>query len=678
MAIAIIRHGVPSDHKTKLSPLQTELLNCTEKVRIASAPTGAGKSYAFQRAMIDNDERILFIVPTRRLAQNLKFSLINALKEAGWDQKKAKNKVTVWSSDTKEKLKEAGIIGKDKISITSFRIREIYELDETRTGGEMIFATPEVVSGILLRGKYLNFGQSDAGIIDLLTQFDHIVFDEFHTIEPRGFGMAAVLSKLAAELQNRCRAKISFLSATALDIKPTLLAMEVPEAQIKELREEVIDECDSSDRTIHGDVQLLFEKRDSLAELIATYADEIKTESQQNHLVVVIYNKLSDLQRQSTALAATLEHIGVSRKKRLLINSIDDSRQGDEAEFETDFTVGRYKNPNDFRVLIATSSVELGVTFNTRLLFMEPGFEPFNFLQRYGRAARGDVDGKVIVRWDDWLHGKMPWLRRLIKWAEKNAGKNLSINDLSKQLRRTVVEFFEEQPDFEKQLNSEEQPNNDAFVHLPNRAKYTAGLYWHLLQNQKSNNKYIKQRLFAHCPPQARTVAGLLKEVRKMENNPNFGEAAKKWCVRFENEAKILRNIERRIKIVEGSGNTLLVGENFLQREAPHILDTGLLSVDEDGNLEIHIGGYFCLDDKSRYVPKQKRVFFPYKSDGITLEDNYQLVDEWCNRLTEPMEKYLWKGYEKSIRAAEKLVRFTGLVVSEYDDPEMDAPIGVL
>ena len=666
MALTIIRHGVPSDPKTKLSSLQTELLDCPEKVRIASAPTGAGKSYAFQRAMIDNDERILFIVPTRRLAQNLKFSLINTLKnEAGWDQQKAKNKVTIWSSDTKERLKEAGIIGKDKISITSFRIREIYELDETQAGGEMIFATPEVVSGILLRGKYLNFGQADTGIIDLLTQFDHIVFDEFHTIEPRGFGMAAVLSKLAAELQKRCRAKISFLSATALDIKPTLLAMEVPEAQIKRLNEEVIDKCDSSARTIHGDVQLLFEKRDSLAELIATHADEIKTEIQKDHLVVVIYNKLSDLQRQCSALAATLEHIGVSYKKRLLINSIDDSRQGDEAGFSTDFTVGREKNPNDFKVLIATSSVELGVTFNTRLLFMEPGFEPFNFLQRYGRAARGDVDGKVIVRWDDELSGKMPWLRRLIKWAEKNAGKNLSINDLSKKLRRTVAEFFEEQSD-------------NVFGHLPNRAKYTAGLYWHLLQNQKSNNKYIKQRLFEHSPPQARTVAGLLKEVRQMENDQKIGESAKKWCDRFENEAKILRNIERRIKIVEGNGNTLLVGETFLQREAAHILDTALLSVDEDGHLEIHIGGYFCLDDKSRYVPKQKRVFFPHKSQGITLADDYQLVDEWCKCLTNPMEKYMYKGYEESIQAAKTLVCLTGLVVSEYDDPEMDAPSGVL
>ena len=70
MAVTIARHCVGSDPETGLSPLQQDLLTRPEKVRIADAPTGAGKSYAFQRAMIAG-ERVLFIVPTRRLAQNL-------------------------------------------------------------------------------------------------------------------------------------------------------------------------------------------------------------------------------------------------------------------------------------------------------------------------------------------------------------------------------------------------------------------------------------------------------------------------------------------------------------------------------------------------------------------------------------------------------------------------------
>ncbi|EDN66700.1 hypothetical protein BGP_4726 [Beggiatoa sp. PS] len=74
----------------------------------------------------------------------------------------------------------------------------------------------------------------------------------------------------------------------------------------------------------------------------------------------MIYNKLADLQRQSTEIATLLDKLGISKNKRLLINSIDDSRQSRQrnAEFAVDFTVGSNKNPNDFKILIATSSVK--------------------------------------------------------------------------------------------------------------------------------------------------------------------------------------------------------------------------------------------------------------------------------------------------------------------------------
>ena len=58
--ITIRRHAVHTlDHG--LSPLQYELLTDPTKIRIADAPTGAGKSYAFQRALLEK-QRILFIV----------------------------------------------------------------------------------------------------------------------------------------------------------------------------------------------------------------------------------------------------------------------------------------------------------------------------------------------------------------------------------------------------------------------------------------------------------------------------------------------------------------------------------------------------------------------------------------------------------------------------------------
>lgn len=51
--------------------MQECLLRSAKPVRLVSAPTGAGKSFAFMRAVIDEDAQVLFIAPTKRLLQNL-------------------------------------------------------------------------------------------------------------------------------------------------------------------------------------------------------------------------------------------------------------------------------------------------------------------------------------------------------------------------------------------------------------------------------------------------------------------------------------------------------------------------------------------------------------------------------------------------------------------------------
>jgi replicative superfamily II helicase len=62
------RHGVAIG-PDGLSRMQSALLHTTAPLSLASAPTGAGKSYVYRRA-VERGERVLFVVPTRRLAQN--------------------------------------------------------------------------------------------------------------------------------------------------------------------------------------------------------------------------------------------------------------------------------------------------------------------------------------------------------------------------------------------------------------------------------------------------------------------------------------------------------------------------------------------------------------------------------------------------------------------------------
>ena len=82
MKLTIKKHSV-ARLDSGLSPLQQNLLEHPAPIRLADAPTGAGKTYAFQQGLLHKSQRILFIVPTRRLAQNIAGGLVNDFMKAG-------------------------------------------------------------------------------------------------------------------------------------------------------------------------------------------------------------------------------------------------------------------------------------------------------------------------------------------------------------------------------------------------------------------------------------------------------------------------------------------------------------------------------------------------------------------------------------------------------------------
>jgi len=669
MAITIAAHCVESVTDDGLSWLQNQLLTCEKPIRIADAPTGAGKSFAFQKGLITQEHRVLFIVPTKRLAQNLVRSLLDELVKpvseggAGWDDVKTQNKVALWSSDGTQKLKAEGIT---KIGV--HRIRELFKLDETRKGGEMIIAVPESVNYILLRDvKFRSNGQTDVGIFHFLNAFDHIVFDEFHTIQARGFGLAAVFAKLAAALWQdgkKVRAKISFLSATPINIKPVLNQLEIDNNLIEELSEKV----GTTGRFIHGDVQLHFANIASLPELMNLHINGMQKQAAKGRQTVVIYNKLEDLQRQINDLEQAVEAAGIQPEDCLLINSIDDSKA--DMKKTGRFTVGRNQNPLDFKILITTSSVEMGVTFKADLLLMEPGFEAMNFLQRYGRVARGEKAGKpyngqVIMRFDEVLADKKPWLRKLWAWYIENEGKRLQINDLTTVLCQSIAKRFKEGT----------QNQDKYYARLSNRAVYTAGLYWHVITNHFSSNRYRQKHLKRYRPKVADVISGKLHEVKKMAKSTLFKEAIESWCQRFEQETTTLRDIEPRIRIIDGEGQCFTVPQHLLQRTT-NIVDRFPITYGKDDIQEIRIAGklgdYFL--DKNRYIPKKRSFYLPNTMIPVELKDDYQIVNRWCTALENQRKNSLaWEkdvGFPQSMQAAMQLVQSTGLVIGDETELE--------
>jgi len=648
-----------------LSPLQKALLTNPAKIRIAHAPTGAGKSYAFQRILQAETEkkRILFIVPTRRLAQNLERGLIEDLKKEKKDEQAIKDCLRVWTSDETQRLK------KEKRNAHIERLQEIDLLDGTREQSEIIISVPETVSQLILRGNHLR-DLNDKSILDFIYNFDHIVFDEFHTIDERGFGLAGTFAKLISMQTHNNHAQLSFLSATPLDLTNVLKNLGI-EKDFVVLKDNIGDQG----RVIHGDVCLELNESPSMVETLRVHMDEVVSEINNNRQVVIIYNRLGDLQRHIVEELETLfTEYDIDLERCLLINSLDDSRK--EKNEKGAFTVGRGQDPTKFNVLIATSSVEMGVTFKANLLFMESGFEPMNFLQRYGRAARGDHQGHVVVSWNQEDSQRLFWFQQLLKWVESKEGQCCDITELTQQLSQGLAEEFDPP-------NLKENLEENVFGALGDRAIYTTGLYWYALVHSKLLSKDNKDKLIAAAPESFKTITGCLGKLYHFQQERKFrrvADACKKWCELFVQQAHILRDIEPSIT-VKTNGELIQVSRSWIERETS-IFEQGHIYCDEKGQLIVEVpnalGHYFR--DERQHVTKRKTVYFPHINHTEVLEDTgvISLTRQWQSCLhNRQYDKYNAR-YHDAIKGAEFLVLKTGIIPSEYEENvEMDTVSGI-
>lgn len=668
MELTVKRHCV-AVLANGLSPLQQQLLAEPKRVRIVDAPTGAGKTYAFIKALLQG-KRILFIVPTRRLAQNIAATVISDLIKEGWSSSLAEQKLAVWSSDQTAILREQGVE-----HIRGLRVRQMQQLSPRLQGeSEMIVAVPEVVSQLLLRGDLerpktgLDKGQAGFSVLDVLEYFDHLVFDEFHTIEARGFGLASLFAKLASvttELNTLGygNAKVSLLSATPLNIKPTLIALGVPDAEIAELKEVLTESA--NDRALHGDVRLVLQDSSSMPALVEQHLARLQQEVAQGQQVVLIYNALADLRRDLPNLIQQFKSLGIPAKQVLVINSIDDSAGNHQSR--AGYKTGRQQDPDQFSILIATASVEMGVTFRAaNVMLMESGFAPMNFLQRYGRAARRGADGLVVVRLDTSLLERYPWLRCLRDWVSAKQNKLVSIIELSEILSSEAQQQFQSEP-----------VSTDAlyFGTLPQQAVYTSGLYWQLLLRHPSSSKHRKTHLLQHQPDSSKWAYSKLRQLEPILQDSLYAKAAQQWQTLLFMQAMQLRNIGKRVLVIEGDGRRLQIDRVWLERETD-IARTIPLQIDAQNNdyfqLHSELDDYL-LENKNR-ASRRLNVYFPHTKRAKELECNSALWSEWRKHLHDQRDMYTeaaWDDYPEAMKAAEQLVALTGLI--PCSDTELSA-----
>lgn len=656
--ITVKRHAVPKG-EGGLSHFQRNLLSVESRLRIGAAPTGSGKSYVFLQAVLMG-KRILFIVPTRRLANNLVASLLEDMRNAGWSQAQIVSKVALWTSDGKLAAKVSGVT-----NVTQQRLDQIGGLSP-RPGGEIVVATPESVAWLIMDSRrFASRGYADRSILNVIADFDHLVFDEMHTIEPRGLSLSLVMAWLCIHFP-AWDTKLSYLSATPIDLRLPLRRFGIAPEHLTVLNEQIEDlnpsaPVNDDQRVIHGDVSIEFHEGAVLSELVYQQRESVLNEVKAGRQIVLIYDRLFDgLSRDIQSLERNLIEMGLNPHKVLLISSADDSQQGN-TDAHSNFRAGSQYEPEQFDFLVATSSIEIGVTFNCRLLFMDPGHDEASFQQRFGRVSRGDYPGQVHIAWRSTDVGRHLWIRSLIKFARRNHSERLSISELTTVLTQRQTHRFAS-PSEATGMFAE---NIAWYDQMPGRAAAIAGLVWHYLKQHHGLKGARARLLYPHTPPIAEQMAAMLRPLEELAQVPDYADTAQAWIEAFKEEVLTLRTIGRLIRVISPDGVSWQIPwrsveryTDLLARYRPEQLESGewQLRIEEEHFRQAQ------LEEANRIQPRRV-LLLPHDGRHFPVPPNQQpyrylvkVLHGICSAGTQPVV------VEQALKALIELTRQTQLV----------------
>ena len=363
-------HGVTnSTESPELSYAQHRLLNEPKPIRLCSSPTGAGKTYAFIKAA-QNGHSVFFVVPTQALADDIQQA-----------NQKHSVKSVIWDGRQTQQAIDEG-----KLSWAERKA----DFTQIQKKGGMIIATLESLANLTVgKPKYQHI---HLDIYDLLWRFQHLVFDEAHTLNTRAFGLLHLwITLIAYRHQLKVGApKLTLLSATHSDLLKKLLQEDYLPAEFMISFDEEISE--KPDRHIHGDVQIHVHDDTSILALTRQYAADLLREQGK---LLLIYDSLKQITQDESELAQLFcDNFGLQPNEVIMINGQD--KHLPRSAGSSGFDAGRYPEKRH-RIIIGTSAVEMGVNFAINAAIMEPGLDAAALLQRIGRVARNEQTGFIHI-----------------------------------------------------------------------------------------------------------------------------------------------------------------------------------------------------------------------------------------------------------------------------------------
>jgi len=336
---------------------------------IITAPTGTGKSYAFPFPILNSKKqggfgglrkgkRGLIVLPTNALIDELHENF----------------------SVTYKNLKTGKITGKYLNVLKKKGFDRWMEIINISKQNDLIITNPDIINYAMHGGYHKNYwgktGRKE--FYNFLQVFDYIVFDEYHLYDESQIANILTLTFMRnIFIQENNKIKYLFVSAT-------------PEAGLKEILqdfnfeyEEIIEEIieeKSNARIIHGKLDVEIHQAREFTLLIENKFNEIEEEIKAGKKVLIIFDKIADLFNFSKSIAKRFPN-------NKIVKSTGYSSQNENQNDEI-------KTAN---IILATNKAEVGVNYDVEYAIIQPGRFYRNFVQRFGRVARGNVSGKIVI-----------------------------------------------------------------------------------------------------------------------------------------------------------------------------------------------------------------------------------------------------------------------------------------
>jgi len=345
-----------------------EFSEIKEDVIVLAAPTGTGKSYAFPLPVVSEKKRnplanptCLIISPTNALVEDLKRQYALQFSEL-------KGKIETLNA---QKLDNLGAHGPRRWNEILNIVRE----------NNVVITNPDLLNWAMTGGYA--FHKKQRPITNLLANIRYFVFDEYHLYDEEQ--VAIVLSWMLLQKQQALvgnpDAKFIFASATP---QPELLKLlEGFEFSVRVFHEVIVSEKPPLGRQIHGELTVLFKEASDPNIAVCEY---LKKNSRKLQIWFDAGKKV---------LAMFDDMVSIREARPIIERVFDNYNLAEESGY---FTKSGYRDDMpQANLIIGTNKVEVGVNLDVQVCIMPKGRYFSNFVQRFGRVARGDETGVVVV-----------------------------------------------------------------------------------------------------------------------------------------------------------------------------------------------------------------------------------------------------------------------------------------